>query len=35
MTASISLAKGKRTKIVVVPEDKVPPVRKSGRNKGA
>jgi hypothetical protein len=34
MSASISLAKGKRTKIVVVPEDKLP-VRKSGRNKGA
>jgi hypothetical protein len=35
MSASISLAKGKRTKIVVVPEDKVAPVRKSSRNKGA
>jgi hypothetical protein len=34
MSASISLAKGKRTKIVVIPEDKMP-VRKSGRNKGA
>jgi hypothetical protein len=35
MSASISLAKGKRTKIIVVPEDKVALVRKSGRNKGA
>jgi hypothetical protein len=35
MSASISLAKGKQTKIVVVPEDKVALVRKSSRNKGA